>query len=100
MDKIKQKVINFIKWIWQQIKDWHNLVILLIVSAAFFCLCVFLVAVALFIIDKQIHIIYASSLVIAFWMGPFTPFWPICIAATLGIRKFIDSFWKPKHNKN
>ncbi len=96
---IKRKIINFFKWIWKQVKDWHNLIILAIVAPAFFALCVFLVALALFFTDGKIHLIIAGSTVIAFWVGPFTPFWPICIAITLGIRKFIDSIWKPKHKK-
>ncbi len=96
MKKIKQKIVNFFKWIWTQIKDWHNLIILIIVAPAFFCLCVLLVALGLFFIDGRIHIIYAASLVVAFWVGPFTPFWPLCIAITLGVRKFIDSIWKPR----
>ncbi len=97
--KFKEKIINFCKWIWLQVKDWHNLIILGVVFPCFFALCVLIVAFALFLADGKIHLIIATSSVIAFWVGPFTPFWPICIAITLGIRKFIDSIWKPKHKK-
>ncbi len=90
MKKIKSKVLNFFKWIWNQVKDWHNLVILLIVAAVLFLICLFIVALGLFLIDKKIHLITAGGIVLAFWMGPFTPFWPLCIAITLGIRKFIE----------
>lgn len=96
MDKIKQKVINFINWILKQVKDWHNLIILAIVAPALFLFCIFLVTLALFFTDGKIHLIISASTVLAFWMGPFTPFWPLCIAITLGIRKFIDSIWRPK----
>lgn len=100
MKKIFQKIVDFCKWIWSQVKDWHNLIILLIVAPLFFCLCVFLVALVLFFTDGKIHIIVAASSVTAFWAGPFTPFWPLCIAITLAIRRFIDSIWKPKHKKS
>ena len=99
MDKIKQKIINFCKWIWTQVKDWHNLVILLIVAPTLFCLCILLVGIGLFFTDGKIHLITAAGIVTAFWMGPFTPFWPLCIAITFGIRKFIDSIWKPRKLK-
>ena len=36
MGKIKEKIIRFIKCILIQEKDWHNLVLLLIIAAAFF----------------------------------------------------------------
>lgn len=96
MKKIKQKIINFFKWIWTEIKDWHNIIILLIVAPVFFALCVLPVTVGLFFVDYKIHIITACSIVTAFWVGPFTPFWPICIAITLTLRKIIDKFIKPK----
>ena len=97
MKKIWNKIVTFFKWIWIQVKDWHNLVILAIVAPLLFCLCVLLITVALFFTDGKIHLIIATSTVLAFWAGPFTPFWPLCIAITLGIRKFIDCIWKPKH---
>lgn len=99
MEKVKRKIINFLKWIWIQVKDWRNLAILCVVAPVFFCLCVFLVALGLFFTDGKIHLIIATSTVLAFWMGPFTPFWPLCIAITLGIRKFIEIIWRPKNLK-
>lgn len=89
-NKLKLKAINFCKWIWHQVKDWHNLVILLVVAAAVFVLCVAVVTAVMFFADTKIHILAATAAVIAFWMGPFTPFWPLCIAITLAIRKIID----------
>ncbi len=99
MGKILTKIKNFFKWIWEQVKDWHNFVILLIVASSLFLLCVFLVGLGLFFTDRKIHFITAFSLVLAFWAGPFTPFWPLCIAITLFIRKIIDSIIKPKKAK-
>ncbi|MBQ0083817.1 MAG: hypothetical protein KBS52_03515 [Clostridiales bacterium] len=98
-EKIKEKTINFCKWIWVQVKDWHNLLILLIVAAVFFCICVVAATFIMFLADGKLHIIAGTAAVLAFWAGPFTPFWPICIAATLGIRQFIDKIWKPTHKK-
>lgn len=99
MNKIWNKILNFFKWILFQLKDWHNLVILAVVTPLLFCLSILLIAFGLFFADGKIHLILATSTALAFWAGPFTPFWPLCIGITLGIRKFIDSIWKPKHIK-
>ena len=74
MKKILIKIKNFFKWIWQQVKDWHNLAILFFVAASLFLLCVFLLGMVLFFTDGKFHFITAFSLVFAFWAGPFTPF--------------------------
>lgn len=90
MEKIKKKVINFFKWIWAQLKDWHNLVILLFV---------FLILTAPIWVCGTIGFIYDSATLLgvagayfAFWLGPITPFWPLCITLTLLIRKGIEKF--------
>lgn len=99
LTKLKTKIINFLKWIMNEVKDWHNLIILIIVAAAVFTVSVLGVILALFIADQKIHIAYSVTLVFLFWAGPFTPFWPLCIAITLFIRRFIEKIWLPKHNQ-
>lgn len=36
---------------------------------------------------------------LAFWAGPFTPFFPMCIAITLGIKRFFEKL-KSRKDKN
>ena len=86
--KLKQKVINFFKWIWSQLKDWHNLGILLVVllvmtSPIWVC------GILGFIYDSA-TLLGVAGAYFAFWLGPITPFWPLCIAVTLLIRKGIE----------
>lgn len=99
MNKLKDKIINFLKWLLIQVKDWHNLILLIIVAAALFAFCICFVAFGLFFIDGKIHLITAGGIALAFWMGPFTPFWPLCITITLCIRKFLDNVKKNDKNK-
>ncbi len=98
MKKIKHKLINFFKWIWIQVKDWHNLIILLIV-AAIMSSEIWIMYILGFIYNSAI-LINIGSVCFAFWLGPFTPFWPLCIAITLFIRRFIDKIWRPRHPKD
>jgi hypothetical protein len=39
-----------------------------------------------------------ASTYLVFWAGPFTPYFPLCIAITLGIKKLFDKF-KSKRDK-
>lgn len=83
------KIKQFVKWLWQQLKDWRNLVILGVVVA---------------VVSSEVWVPYLLGLLTGdawwyavgtacwvFWLGPFTPFWPLCIALTLGIRRVIDA---------
>ncbi len=37
---------------------------------------------------------------IAFWAGPFTPFFPLCITITLGIKKMFENRKKNINNRS
>lgn len=100
LKKIKLKIINFCKWIWSEVKDWHNLVILAVVAVLVFGLGVLGVQLVAYFTGKDWHFMASVTIVTAFWVGPFTPFWPLCIAITLFIRKLIEKIWLPKHNNN
>ena len=92
MEKLKKKIINFFKWIWTQIKDWHNLIILLFVVIVFTSP-IWLCGILGLIYDSATLLGIAGGY-LAFWLGPATPFWPLCIAVTLLIRKGIEKFKK------
>lgn len=88
MHIIKNKVKNFFKWIWNECKDWHTIVILLCV------------AVVVYFPVWGCYLLYAllgwtwcsvvASACLVFWAGPFTPFFPLCIAITLSIKKGME----------
>ena len=88
MKKLLKKIKNFFKWIWTQIKDVNNLLILLIV--------VIVLTAPTWLCGTLGYIFNSSTLIgvavgyIAFWIGPATPFWPLCITITLTIRKIIE----------
>ena len=93
--KLKIKFINFLKWVWQECKDWRTVVIFIIVVVfmytpvwgGYLCHAIFG--------WKWCSVVATTYL--AFWAGPFTPYFPLCIAITLGIRRLIDKI-KGKEN--
>ena len=48
------------------------------------------------IITGNAYLFAVGSACFAFWLAPFTPFLPLCIGITLGIRKVIDKI-RSKH---
>ena len=43
----------------------------------------------LYFMSKQVWFAALASAYVAFWAGPFTPFFPLCIALTLWIRRVL-----------
>ena len=82
------KIKNFLKWIWNECKDWHTLILLL---------CVIIV---MYSPVWGGYLLYAAfgwawcsaiaSAYLLFWAGPFTPFFPMCIGITLFIKKVMQ----------
>lgn len=96
MKKLWLKCKAFIRWILKQLKDKTNILIFVIV---------FLV------LSSEVWIPYLLAIITgnkwwwgigsacwAFWLAPFTPFLPLCLAITFGIRKIVDKI-RDKHNK-
>lgn len=96
MKKLWLKCKAFIRWILKQLKDKTNILIFVIV---------FLV------LSSEVWIPYLLAVITgnkwwwgigsacwAFWLAPFTPFLPLCIAITFGVRKIVDKI-RDKHNK-
>lgn len=97
MKKIWQKFKNFFLWLLSQLKDKKNIVIFIIVFI---------------VLSSEVWVPYLLAIITgnkwwwgigsacwAFWLGPFTPFIPICIAVTVGVRKVLDSIQKHKKEK-
>jgi hypothetical protein len=96
MRKLWNKTKQLFKWLWQQLKDWRNLVIFCIVVVIVSC--EVWVPYLLGIITGDAYWFGIGSICWAFWLAPFTPFLPLCIVITLGIRKIIDIVIRRKNN--
>jgi len=82
--KIWEKVRNFCKAIWYECKDAKTLILLIIVIIIAYSP-VWLGYMFYFIFKWKWCLIVATGY-LAFWAGPFTPFFPLCIAVTLFIK--------------
>lgn len=97
MKRLWIKFKALISWLIKQLKDKKNIVIFIIV---------FLV------LSSEVWIPYLLAIITgnkwwwgigsacwAFWLAPFTPFLPLCIAITFGVRKIFDKIQKYKQTK-
>ena len=94
MKRLWNKIVSVWKWLWKQLKDWHNLVIFAIVFVVLSSEIWVPYLIGIITGDKYWFAI--GSACWAFWLAPFTPFLPLCIAITLGIRKIIDHIKRRK----
>ena len=102
MKKVLKKIWGWIiapfKWIWKECKDIKTLIIFIIV---------FLV------LSSEVWVFYLLGLIFqnnwffgiasacwAFWLGPGTPFLPLCIGVTMGIKQIFNVIKKRKEKKN
>lgn len=94
LKKENKKEIKLWDWIREECKDWRTFVIFFIVS--FILYAPTWGGYLYYFILKSKWAFSMASVYAAFWLGPFTPFWPICIAITLGIKRLMEK----KENKN
>lgn len=90
---------KFKKWCittWHQLDNWQTLILFIVV-----CLVIYSpvwVGYILYFIFKWKWALIMATGVLAFWAAPFTPFFPICMAVTLAIKKFfLDLKDRAKH---
>lgn len=93
---VKEKSINIFTWLKEECKDWRTFFILI---------CVIIVlyipvwgGYLLYFLFKWNWCLTMANLFVAFWAGPFTPFFPLAIAITLSIKK-IMRIEKRKNNQ-
>ncbi len=84
---IKEKISAFIKWVWTECKDWHTIVLLIIVSLVL-SLPVWGGYLIGFVFDIKWAIV-AASVIWAFWMLPGAPFFALSVSITLIIKRLI-----------
>ena len=91
---IKNKIVNFLRWIWQECKDWRTLVLLLFVIIIVYS--PVWVGYLLFFIFKWQWAVVLATACLAFWVGPFSPFFVLCVSITLGIKKIFSKIKRKK----
>ncbi len=84
--KLKEKCIRFCRWLWQECRDIKTLLLLLAVIAVVYSP-VWGGYLLYGLFGWQWASVMASACLL-FWAGPFTPFFPICIAITLSIKRW------------
>ena len=83
--KIKKTVIDFIKWVWSECKDWRTLVLLGVV-----CLVIGLPVWCGYLLALIFHwnwAFWVASVCWAFWMLPGAPFFALCVSITLALKR-------------
>ena len=87
-NRIKEKTQNFLKWIWQECKDGRTLALLMVVITIVYSP-VWLGYILLWVFGWNWAGIVATAM-LAFWAGPFSPFFVICISITFGIKRLFE----------
>ena len=96
--KIWEKIRKFCLWVWGECKDVRTLIILAIVivlaySPVWLCL-------LLYKINGWGWCLAVAGAYGAFWAGPFTPFFPLCIATAIGIKELLFPKDKKDNDKD
>lgn len=95
--KVWERFKKFFVWLFKQLKDKKNIIIFIITVLALSSEVWFSFLMAVLTKNKWWWGI--GSACWAFWLAPFTPFIPLCIAITVGVRKILDKITEKK-NKN
>ena len=91
------KIKNFIKWLWQECRDWRTLVL-------FVCVCiamgtpVWLCYIFSLIFGWEWAAAVAGAMLIFWNVVPGTPFFVICLSITLGLKKIWEKRAKKRLN--
>lgn len=78
-------------WAWNNLRDWETIVIFAIVLIAVSSevWIFYLVALLTWGTEFSKWAIGIGSTLWAFWLAPATPFLPLCVAVTMGIKRFL-----------
>lgn len=96
MNKLRKKIRSFLWWIWRECGNGKTLALLAVVIAV-----VYSPVWGGLLLHRLFR--WKWALVVAtgyalFWAGPATPFFPLCVAITLTIKKGIR-LWKGKRQE-
>lgn len=93
---LKNKIVNFLRWIWQECKTPSTLLLLLLVVIVVYSP-VWVGYVLFFIFGWKWALVLATAC-LAFWLGPFSPFFVLCVSITLAIKKIFSKLKKKKED--
>lgn len=88
MQKIKDRIKKFFRWIWGECKDYRTLLLLIGVMAVVYA--PVWAGYLLYAIFRWRWCLVMATGCLIFWAGPFTPFFPLCIAITLAIKRLLE----------
>lgn len=94
MKRLLEKSKALVKGLFAQLKDRTNIIIFsivfLVLSSEIW------VPILLGTITQNAWWYGIAATCWGFWLAPFTPFFPLCIAVTFGVRKVVDAIRKRK----
>ena len=93
-----RKIRNFFAKLFNSLKDKTNIIIFIIVFLVLSS--EVWVMYLLYFITNNAWFLWIGSACWAFWLAPFTPFLPLCIAITFGVRKLYNKLTKTKCQKS
>lgn len=88
MGKLRKKIRSFLWWIWQECRDVKTLALLAVVIVIVYS--PVWGGVLLHWLFRWKWALAAATGCALFWAGPATPFFPLCVAITLSIKKGIQ----------
>ena len=92
-EKLKEKIIRFLKQIWKECGNKRTIalfaVVLIIMYAPVWG------GYLLWWLFRWKWCAYIASAYMLFWAGPFTPFFPLCLAVTLALTRLVRKKRKP-----
>ena len=87
-----RKIRNFFAKLFNSLKDKTNIIIFIVVFLVLSC--EVWVPIILGIVTQNAWWYGIAATCWAFWLAPFTPFLPLCIALTFAVRKAYDALKK------
>ncbi len=91
-----KKFVSFAKSIWQSCKNIKTLLLFFVVVAVVYA--PVWAGFLLYGIFGFRWCFHMATVCFAFWAGPFTPFFPFCIAVTLFLKKLMSNWKKRRHD--
>lgn len=97
LHRLKARLAAFFRWLWGECRDWRTVVLLVAV-----CAVVYLPVWGGYLLQLLFGWHWAgvmATAVLVFWAGPFTPFFPLCVALTLSIKHWQEAWRAKKEQK-
>ena len=78
------------KWLWMACHDWRLILIFVAWAAILGCEVWVPLLIAWLVPPLRASMLAVAGTCEAFWLSPFTPFMPLCIALTMGTKAIMD----------